>query len=276
MYRSTLILRVAVLVFLIVVTFELADEPMDAGKLGSATREAHFKWMSCMPWANAFSASGQSDVHCTLNWDFALSKYQAAEPLHSAGPEATVHDFVVFFDSIENMRDWIQALTGCVVVFSAYLSWRTARIARSTVQVDVFQKLRTAYILLRPKMPRRFWAQQKLPDNYEQLCAMESYWYQSYDEWYVTQILHPKTLGRLWKTYYRDSILENRHSPVMIAALIHTSQETKAKYYGRFFRVVVYRWWRIGKIRTYEDAEQLSKNWDTHMAANAPPSGPAV
>ncbi|MDF9620775.1 hypothetical protein P5705_24275 [Pseudomonas entomophila] len=175
------------------------------------------------------------------------------------------------------MPVYLQALTACVLMFSTFVSWRVARISKFNVQVDAYQKLRNAFVLLSPNLPRQFWSQQCLPDNYEQLCAMQRYWYQSFDEWFITQVLHPKTLGHLWRAYYKDSIFKNRGSPAMIAALIRTKEGTDAIHFDQFFKLVTLKR-RLPKkyISTYQAAIQLAACWDAHLDAQIKKTTPSI
>jgi hypothetical protein len=258
-------------------TYALADEPFKAGKVESTAQMAHTTMATGMLRTVALSPPDMPGAYGSLNVGVASPVSQATTPQAPAEPSVVQPHVAVDFGVIPGMPVYLQALTACLLMFSAFVSWRVARISRFNVQVDVFQKLRNAFVLLSPKLPRQFWAQQELPDDYEELCAMQRYWYQSFDEWFITQVLHPKTLGRLWKTYYRDSILKNCESPAMIAALIRTKQGTDAKHFEQFFQVVVCRGWRgRKKISTYEEAEKLADKWNAHLAAQKQPDAPAV
>lgn len=247
----SLVLCWAVIIHFFATSHALADE-LSAGKVERATQATHLTIASDTPLTVSFSPSESS-----------------SEPSGMAQRIARIAG------SIGDTQVWIQFLTVLLVIFSAFLSWRTARIGRFNVQVDAFQKLRTAYLLISHKLPPRFWTLQDLPKDspeaYEYLCAMERYWYQSFDEWYITQVLHPNTLGRLWTNYYKDSILKNCESKAMVAALIHTRDEAGTDLYRRFFKMVVCRgwgwgWWRK-KIDNYDEADKLAKTWVPHLAA---------
>lgn len=241
----------AVIMLLAATSHALADEP-NTGKVERAAQAARLTIASDTPLTVSFSPSESSGE-----------------------PSGIAQRIARIAGSIGDTQVWIQFLTVLLVIFSAFLSWRTARIGRFNVQVDAFQKLRTAYLLISHKLPSRFWTQQDLPKDspeaYEYLCAMERYWYQSFDEWYITQVLHPNTLGRLWTTYYKDSILKNCKSKAMVAALIHTRDEAGTDLYRRFFKMVICRGWGCGrwskKIDNYDEADKLAKMWVPHLAA---------
>jgi hypothetical protein len=207
---------------------------------------------------------------CSLTVDCGSPPNHGALQADSTGFVGALQRIVRFLGSISDTQVWIQLLTVALVLFSTYVSFRTAQISRFNVQVDTYQKLRTGFQLLNAKLPTHYWTRDKLPEGkgaYDELCAMERYWYQSYDEWYITQVLHPRTLGRLWFTYYKNAIFKNRDSAAMIAALIRTKEHSGTKLYRKFSRMVVYRgWWRMKiKIKKYDQAVALASAWEAHM-----------
>ncbi|WP_322363640.1 hypothetical protein [Pseudomonas sp. Teo4] len=263
----TLTLCWVVFICFVDITNALADKPT-AERVERTAQVTRLTLTSDTPLTVTFSPCPGSGADCSVNADSADAENQATQ---SEGPEAPItklQRIARALGSIPDTQVWIQALTVCLVIFSAYLSLRTARISRLNVQVDAFQKLRAEFLSFSTKLPIHFWTQQELPEgdceSYDELRAMERYWFQSFDEWYITQVLHPNTLGHLWDTYYRNAILKNRESAAMIAALIHTKKHTGATLYKRFYRMVVYQgWWRIS---TYRRAEELANTWEAHIA----------
>ena len=138
---------------------------------------------------------------------------------------------------------WQLAIQACTALVIAATVWQAARAAflnRFNVQATAFLQLRDAFARLRPQLPLGFGSGfEEFPDTYDELYAMERYWHQSFDEWFLTQRVHPFTLGRLWKVYYRDAILKSRESPLMVAALSRAKHGSSSPVDQEFVDVVL-------------------------------------
>jgi hypothetical protein len=183
----------------------------------------------------------------------------------------------------------LSALTAGVLAASLLVAFRLAILNRFNAQVDAFVKLRTAFTAVRAELPPDFSTLTALPADPNERRALERYWHQSFDEWFVTQRLHRLTLGKLWRRYYQEAILRNRESPVMLAALLRAKDATDNPIDDEFVHIVLHTrrrarkkrgllsrlWWRIppdSGLR-YESAERLKVEW-AGLAGTPPATNP--
>lgn len=184
----------------------------------------------------------------------------------------------------------LSALTAGVLAASLLVALRLAILNQFNAQVDAFVKLRTAFTAVRTELPSDFSTLTELPTDPKERRALERYWHQSFDEWFITQRLHRLTLGKLWRCYYQEAILRNRESPVMLAALLRAKDATDNPIDDEFVQVVLHTprrvrkekglisrlWWRLPSDSgfQYEDAERLKAEWASRFGTQAPITPP--
>jgi hypothetical protein len=115
---------------------------------------------------------------------------------------------------------------------------RTQRLA----QVNAFLQLRSAFSKIRADFTRDVFNDpalklEQLP--LEERNAMLKYWYNAFDEWYVTRQLFPNELGKLWDDYYRDAIKGTTRSEPMLCALAFAKSRSKVGVDDTFYKMVV-------------------------------------
>lgn len=124
---------------------------------------------------------------------------------------------------------------------SALVAMGTLKRARRVALVDTFLSLRSAFGKVRGAF-----SVDVFNDNI-QLEALSlndrkaalRYWYNAFDEWYVTQRLFADNLGLLWEQYYREAIKGTCRSEAMLCALAKAKQLSKVGVDEDFYRVVM-------------------------------------
>ncbi len=82
------------------------------------------------------------------------------------------------------------------------------------------------------------WTAQSLTSK--QCRALERYWFNAFDEWYITQKLNRFTFDALWKNYYKEAITCSVREPLLLAGLaaLENASPPRVSVDDEFFKVV--------------------------------------
>ncbi|KQU75511.1 MULTISPECIES: hypothetical protein [unclassified Rhizobacter] len=99
--------------------------------------------------------------------------------------------------------------------------------------------MRTAFSAVRTELADKgLWNIQTVPTDPAQMQWLKRYWYQSFDEWYITQKLHRFALGKLRKSYYRAAISHAHQNEALRQALVLAELDSKNPIDAEFVAVV--------------------------------------
>jgi hypothetical protein len=95
----------------------------------------------------------------------------------------------------------------------------------SVARAQLYLELRKRFAEINAQLPRgsengkRYWDKGWLPDpESKDFAIFERYWYHAFDEWFVTNVLHPFRFGKLWRKFYRRAIFQGaRHDAIRYA-----------------------------------------------------------
>ena len=150
---------------------------------------------------------------------------------------------------------WDGEKTTAVLITLAFglVQLRAAILNRFNAQVGAFKQMRESFALVRADLPPDFCRLTELPQTGKDMQILQRYWQHAFDEWFITQKLHPWTLGTLWRDYYREAILHARESPVMVAALLQAQEDTGCRVDDEFVMVVLRRKLRKNRFHDVKD-----------------------
>lgn len=140
----------------------------------------------------------------------------------------------------------VSALSSIVLFCSLVLTFVSLIVAlfvallnRTNAQVDVFIKMRTAFSAVRTQLAEKnLWNIETVPTDPAQMQCLQRYWFQSFDEWYITQKLHRFTLGKLWHSYYKAAIFHAHKNPALRQALVLAEHDSENPIDAEFVAVV--------------------------------------
>ena len=120
--------------------------------------------------------------------------------------------------------------TASVVVALASLSlaYKTQRRAEQVALVQTHIALRTRFLEIYQHLPLA-------EDRDEGKAALQAYWHNAYDEWFITNKLTPRFEG-LWSSFYRQAVASGLAHPVLEGELrrLLSRPEGFALYSGDF------------------------------------------
>jgi hypothetical protein len=145
-------------------------------------------------------------------------------------------------DNAEPPWTWvIFAISAAMAAASVVIAAGTLKRAKRVALVDTFLSLRSAFAKVRAAF------QADVFNDDIQLAALSAddrkaalkYWYNAFDEWYVTQRLFSDELGILWEQYYREAIKGTCRSEAMLCALAKAKKLSKVGVDEDFYRAVM-------------------------------------
>lgn len=133
----------------------------------------------------------------------------------------------------------------------------TFRNAQLAAKAETFRLLRSNFGTLRPRLPKDFVKATTIPDRQDTRDAMLQYWYQSFDEWYITNKLNSPVLKELWDNYYSAAIKVTCQSAPMLAALLVAEARSTVRVDKEFCALI-----RVtADKKILDEAEKLMKAW---------------
>ncbi len=146
------------------------------------------------------------------------------------------------------MNNWnwlIFIISGAITGGSLWYARIQTKRAKLAAQVDTFLSLRAAFSQVRANLTDEMFrpsnpavTEAVLKDEGKRR-AMLKYWYNAFDEWYVTQKLFPGELSLLWVQYYKEAVRDACKSDLMLCALAKAKEVSKIGVDGEFYEVVM-------------------------------------
>src|SRR5262245_16293087 len=113
----------------------------------------------------------------------------------------------------KTLKRWLrlESSQAFVALISALIAFATALIAcwqvyesRKAAEAQIYLELRRRFAEIAPKLDE-YDENMPLQENTRQWKDFRSYWYISFDEWYVTRKLD--VFPDLWETYYAEALV---------------------------------------------------------------------
>lgn len=112
------------------------------------------------------------------------------------------------------MLEWIKkhqptmALIGATIaLFGAFVAYRQSSHARVASEASAYLTMRNRYFEVWSKLPEHYEDLDVRREDYKNFQLFKSYWYVSFDEWYVTQKIG--AFSDLWSDYYEYAYLRS-------------------------------------------------------------------
>lgn len=103
--------------------------------------------------------------------------------------------------------------------FQIDMANKFARGSDDIVRTQIFMELRKSYLEVLSRLDARYHDEDWDPRNEEQKYQnpLKDYWYQTFNEWYVTNILNEGKYKSLWTDFYAKAVIGGlRNKPIRI------------------------------------------------------------
>jgi len=108
----------------------------------------------------------------------------------------------------------VAGITAAAALASALAALYLNQAADRGVTAQTFLELRQHYLAMEPELSQiRATDPVPVDDEDPRWQVIKRYWYQAFDEWYVTNHLKAGNLESLWKGYYRKPIAQSLRKP---------------------------------------------------------------
>jgi len=146
-----------------------------------------------------------------------------------------------------NISDWITVIFSTVALILSLSNFYRSQVA---ARAQVFIEFRRKFIGIKENLPS-WYAEKNIakcpPYKYDSSDwrPIEVYWQHSFDEWFISQKLDEKVLGRLWRLFYRDAIGNAlKIIPLRFAISKISHSQTEFGAYSKEFREVLDSVWK--------------------------------
>ena len=97
--------------------------------------------------------------------------------------------------------NWISSIIAGLAIVVASMSYAHSS---ATARAQIYLEFRRRFSEFKDEIPH-WYDHARIPEEAtkDEKRALELYWQNAYDEWFVTQELHPHYLGKLWRGFYR-------------------------------------------------------------------------
>lgn len=142
-----------------------------------------------------------------------------------------------------SIETWVAVATSIslviISVVTAMISIVALRNSRNAAATQVFLELRKRYLEVLAQMPAQYHNNYWVPiKGSNEWNALSSYWYQTFNEWYMTKKLYKGTLSELWDGFYKGAIgsgLRNRPLRIVLVHLL-ANESSFSGYASEFER----------------------------------------
>ncbi len=125
-------------------------------------------------------------------------------------------------------------------ILSCIALYTTASVARA----QLYLELRRRFAEINNQLPRRppgpkdyhdqTWHPEPDKDeDKEAFSKIEKYWYNAFDEWFTTKIIHPWPFRRLWKVFFKRAIFEGLKNDPIRYVLYRMIKDSRTSFSGR-------------------------------------------
>lgn len=158
---------------------------------------------------------------------------------------------------------FISAVSAVIAVASAIFAFNANRNNRHVAATQIFLQLRENYLLIQATLPPRLrelnWVAEVDSDDWRKL---EAYWYQIFNEWFITRKLYGGVYKDLWNEFYAETVKSAlKHSSIrhVYYSMRHEKKYAFAGHGADFSKVIE----EAGELDFIEDYAALKERHQT-------------
>ena len=137
------------------------------------------------------------------------------------------------------ISDWIGLVGALIALASLVIAAWSLKARANDSRSHLYLELRDRFMKIYPELPRNqpkwyhneeWTPKANIPED--KFSTMEKYWYQVFDEWYITRKIRGSTWG-LWPDFYKKAIFEGLKYRPLRCVLFYMKEEIKVTFAGQ-------------------------------------------
>jgi len=145
---------------------------------------------------------------------------------------------------LESIRVFATVAAAVIALAAFFLSCIALFTSASVARAQLYLELRKLFSEINDELPRLTtpgskdyhdakWRPTPESDPTDFL-KIEKYWYRTFDQWFVTKILHPWPFQRLWTVFFERAVFEGlKNVPIRYVLYYMVSKESRTSFSGR-------------------------------------------